>query len=135
MRSGPVAGPPLTNVGAPDGHAYDIVPYVGVADPDDPEALHFRPKYRGEWRVTDDYFYAWDHHGRSPEFVTHEERVRVREWKMARGVWRARNLALRGRLKQLLEFEAASNDPAAILFTVAAHQRYTIELRESLFDA
>jgi len=32
--------------------------------------------------------------GRDPAHVTHEELVRVTEWKMARGVWRARNLAL-----------------------------------------
>jgi hypothetical protein len=31
---------------------------------------------------------------REPASVTHDEMVRVTEWKMARGVWRARNLAL-----------------------------------------
>ncbi|MCA9240010.1 MAG: S8 family serine peptidase, partial [Planctomycetales bacterium] len=30
----------------------------------------FLPKYKGEWRITDDYFFAWDHQGRTPEFVT-----------------------------------------------------------------
>ena len=33
-------------------------------------------------------------HGRAAPHVTHRELVRVTEWKMARGVWRARNLAL-----------------------------------------
>ena len=33
-------------------------------------------------------------------------------------VLRSRNLSLKGRLKQLLEFEAGSNDPAAILLTM-----------------
>jgi hypothetical protein len=32
--------------------------------------------------------------GREPARVTHAELVRVTEWKMARGVWRGRNLAL-----------------------------------------
>src|SRR5687767_14278712 len=32
--------------------------------------------------------------GRRPAHVTHEELVRITEWKMKRGVWRARNLAL-----------------------------------------
>jgi hypothetical protein len=31
---------------------------------------------------------------REPAHVTHDELVRVTEWKMARGIWRARNLAL-----------------------------------------
>jgi hypothetical protein len=31
---------------------------------------------------------------RTPPHVTHDELVRVTEWKMARGIWRARNLAL-----------------------------------------
>ncbi len=31
---------------------------------------------------------------RQPPFITHAELVRVTEWKMARGVWRQRNLAL-----------------------------------------
>lgn len=33
-------------------------------------------------------------HARSPATVLHEELVRITEWKMARGVWRARNLVL-----------------------------------------
>ena len=32
--------------------------------------------------------------GRAAPHVTHDELVRVTEWKMARGVWRARNLVL-----------------------------------------
>ena len=32
--------------------------------------------------------------GRRPRHVTHDELVRLTEWKMARGVWRARNLVL-----------------------------------------
>jgi hypothetical protein len=32
--------------------------------------------------------------GRAPPYLTRAELVRVTEWKMARGVWRARNLAL-----------------------------------------
>lgn len=40
--------------------------------------------------------------------VTHEEMVRVTEWKMARGVWRARNLAL-----------VRGNDPALVERTSA----------------
>jgi potassium/hydrogen antiporter len=35
-------------------------------------------------------------------------------------VLRSKNLSLKGRLKHLLEFEAGSNDPAAILLTLAA---------------
>lgn len=31
---------------------------------------------------------------RAPAFVSHDELVRLTEWKMARGVWRARNLVL-----------------------------------------
>lgn len=31
---------------------------------------------------------------REPAFATHDELVRMTEWKMARGVWRARNLVL-----------------------------------------
>lgn len=31
---------------------------------------------------------------RDPAFITHDELVRITEWKMARGVWRARNLVL-----------------------------------------
>lgn len=41
--------------------------------------------------------------GRSPAQVTHAELVRVTEWKMARGVWRARNLVL-----------VRGNEPAAV---------------------
>lgn len=33
-------------------------------------------------------------HARDPSFVAHAELVRITEWKMARGVWRARNLML-----------------------------------------
>jgi len=41
---------------------------------------------------------------RSPAFVTHAELVRITEWKMARGVWRARNLVLvRGNADALVE--------------------------------
>lgn len=44
-----------------------------------------------EWYSTElpDRIYA-----RSPPYVTLEELARVTEWKMARGVWRARNLSL-----------------------------------------
>ena len=41
--------------------------------------------------------------GRPRPHVTHEELVRVTEWKMARGVWRGRNLAL-----------VRGNDPARV---------------------
>jgi hypothetical protein len=41
---------------------------------------------------------------RSPAFVSHDELVRITEWKMARGVWRARNLVLvRGNSPELVE--------------------------------
>lgn len=40
---------------------------------------------------------------RAPPHVTHEELVRITEWKMKRGVWRARNLVL-----------VKGNDPAAV---------------------
>ncbi len=33
-------------------------------------------------------------HSRHPSFITRDELVRLTEWKMARGVWRARNLVL-----------------------------------------
>lgn len=33
-------------------------------------------------------------HARESPFATHDELVRITEWKMARGVWRARNLVL-----------------------------------------
>ena len=40
---------------------------------------------------------------RRPAHVTHDELVRLTEWKMARGVWRARNLALvRGNAPELV---------------------------------
>jgi hypothetical protein len=41
--------------------------------------------------------------GRAPMHLAHDELVRVTEWKMKRGVWRARNLAL-----------VRSNDPAEV---------------------
>ncbi|HEX2204737.1 MAG TPA: hypothetical protein VHG91_15615 [Longimicrobium sp.] len=46
---------------------------------------------------------------RRPPHVTHGELVRLTEWKMARGVWRARNLAL-----------VRGNDPALVEKTSAA---------------
>ena len=46
---------------------------------------------------------------RTSMHVTHEELVRVTEWKMARGVWRARNLVL-----------VRGNDPAAVVETSTA---------------
>lgn len=46
---------------------------------------------------------------RDPMHLTREELVRVTEWKMARGVWRAPNLAL-----------VRSNEPAAVRETSAA---------------
>ena len=47
--------------------------------------------------------------GRVPARCTHAELVRLTEWKMARGVWRGRNLAL-----------VRGNDPAAVEETSAA---------------
>lgn len=45
---------------------------------------------------------------RKPAHVTHAELVRLTEWKMARGVWRARNLALvRGNSPALVERTSA----------------------------
>jgi len=41
---------------------------------------------------------------RTPAHITHEELVRVTEWKMKRGVWRGRNLAL-----------VKSNDPDLVI--------------------
>jgi hypothetical protein len=41
--------------------------------------------------------------GRSPMHLTHSDLVRLTEWKMARGAWRARNLVL-----------VRSNDPAEV---------------------
>ncbi|HEX8453312.1 MAG TPA: hypothetical protein VF647_14515 [Longimicrobium sp.] len=46
---------------------------------------------------------------RSPAHVTHAELVRLTEWKMARGVWRAPNLVL-----------VRGNDPAAVVETSTA---------------
>ena len=46
---------------------------------------------------------------RRPAHVTHAELARLTEWKMARGVWRARNLAL-----------VRGNDPALVEETSAA---------------
>jgi hypothetical protein len=46
---------------------------------------------------------------RQPMHVTHPELVRLTEWKMARGVWRAPNLVL-----------VRGNDPAAVVETSAA---------------
>ena len=40
---------------------------------------------------------------RKPSYLTHADLVRLTEWKMARGVWRARNLVL-----------VRSNDPATV---------------------
>ncbi|HEU5173786.1 MAG TPA: hypothetical protein VFT96_03455 [Gemmatimonadaceae bacterium] len=46
--------------------------------------------------------------GRRTPHITHRELVRVTEWKMARGVWRARNLALvRGNDADLVERTSA----------------------------
>jgi hypothetical protein len=47
--------------------------------------------------------------GRTPAHVTHPELVRLTEWKMARGVWRAPNLVL-----------VRGNDPAAVVETSTA---------------
>lgn len=47
--------------------------------------------------------------GRTPRHVTLDELARLTEWKMARGVWRPRNLAL-----------VRSNDPALVVETSAA---------------
>ena len=42
--------------------------------------------------------------GRSPAYITLDEMARVTEWKMARGVWRARNLVLvKGNAPELVE--------------------------------
>jgi hypothetical protein len=55
---------------------------------------------------------------RAPAYLTHEELVRVTEWKMARGVWRARNLVLvRGNPPSAVE--AASRDALAALDATA----------------
>jgi len=42
-------------------------------------------------------------HERKPSYLTHADLVRLTEWKMARGIWRARNLVL-----------VRSNDPATV---------------------
>lgn len=41
------------------------------ADPLDPDAEFYLPHYKGEWTITADYFFAWDHN-RAPEFVVDE---------------------------------------------------------------
>jgi len=65
---------------------------------------------------------------RRPAHVTHAELARVTEWKMARGVWRARNLALvRGNDPALVERTSAAalakvphpSEPVAILSKLA----------------
>jgi hypothetical protein len=65
---------------------------------------------------------------RKTPHVTHDELVRVTEWKMARGVWRARNLALvRGNDPALVERTSADalakvphpSEPIAILSKLA----------------
>jgi len=62
---------------------------------------------------------------RRPLHVTHDELVRMAEWKMARGVWRARNLALvRGNAPETVERTstaalAAIPDPKAPIAILA----------------
>jgi hypothetical protein len=65
---------------------------------------------------------------RKPAHVTHEELVRVTEWKMARGVWRARNLVLvRGNSPESVEETSTAafgkvphpSEPIAILSKLA----------------
>lgn len=51
---------------------------------------------------------------RTPMHVTHDEMVRITEWKMARGVWRAPNLVL-VRNNPAGAVEAATSDAAALL--------------------
>lgn len=53
-------------------------------------------------------------HARTPMHVTHDEMVRITEWKMARGVWRAPNLVL-VRNNPPGAVEAATSDAAALL--------------------
>lgn len=53
-------------------------------------------------------------HARTPIHVTHDEMVRITEWKMARGVWRAPNLVL-VRNNPPGAVEAATSDAAALL--------------------
>ncbi len=63
----------------------------------------------------------WYHHelplalqSRTPSYATHEELVRLTEWKMARGVWRARNLVLvRGNNAELVQ--AVTRDAFALV--------------------
>ena len=50
-----------------------------------------------------------DIRSRTPAHATHPELVRLTEWKMARGVWRARNLVL-----------VRGNDPGTVVDTTAA---------------
>jgi hypothetical protein len=63
---------------------------------------------------------------RDPAHVTHAELVRVTEWKMARGVWRGRNLSLvRGNDAALVERTsraalAATPDPKAPIAELAS---------------
>ena len=63
--------------------------------------------------------------GRRRPHVTHAELVKVTEWKMARGVWRARNLALVRANDASLVVETstaalgAAPDPAAPIATLA----------------
>lgn len=52
--------------------------------------------------------------GRTPMHVTHDEMVRITEWKMARGVWRAPNLVL-VRNNPPGAVEAATSDAAGLL--------------------
>ncbi len=62
---------------------------------------------------------------RSPAYFTHDELVRVTEWKMARGVWRARNLVLvRGNSSDVVEQVTADGftlvpDPLQPVRTIA----------------
>ena len=53
-------------------------------------------------------------HARAPMHVTHDEMVRITEWKMARGVWRAPNLVL-VRNNPPGAVEAATSDASALL--------------------
>ena len=53
-------------------------------------------------------------HARAPLHVTHEEMVRITEWKMARGVWRAPNLVL-VRNNPPGAVEAATSDASTLL--------------------
>jgi hypothetical protein len=63
--------------------------------------------------------------GRPAPHVTHDELVRTTEWKMARGVWRGRNLALvRGNPAELVEATSAEGlaaipDPRAPIAALA----------------